>query len=117
MNKHNRIVYSTDPDKNIKCPRCKNLQIACTCPQEETVLPGQTVTIKLRLEKSGRGGKSVTVLYDLPNDAAFLKELAGKLKRICGTGGTVKENTIELQGEYRERLRQILPGMGFQVKG
>ena len=110
-----RLVYSTDPRENERCPRCRELVADCTCPPEEAV--PANLTIKLRLEKSGRGGKTVTVLYDLPRNPAFLRELAGKLKRLCGTGGTAKDTTIELQGDYRERLRQILPTRGFRVKG
>ena len=72
---------------------------------------------KLRMEKKGRGGKTVSVVYDLPNNAAFLKDLCGELKRACGTGGAVAENTIELQGDQRDRLREILLKKGFTVKG
>jgi translation initiation factor 1 len=117
MEKNRRLVYSTDPEMNRRCPRCKQLLNECVCPSIETVAPGQSLTVKLRIEKNGRGGKTVTVLYDLPANPQFLKELAGKLKRECGTGGTVKENSVELQGDYRERLRQLLPAMGYKVKG
>lgn len=110
-----RLVYSTDSRENERCSRCRELLASCTCPPEEAV--SANLTIKLRLEKSGRGGKTVTVLYDLPRNPAFLKELASKLKRLCGTGGTAKDTTIELQGDYRERLRQILPTLGLRVKG
>jgi translation initiation factor 1 len=72
---------------------------------------------KLRLEKKGRGGKTVTVLYDLPDNATFLKELAQELKRACGTGGAVAENTVELQGDLRDRVREVLAAKGFVVKG
>jgi translation initiation factor 1 len=72
---------------------------------------------KLRLERSGRSGKAVTVVFDLPNNAAFLKDLCAKLKRLCGTGGTVSNDTIELQGDLRERIRMHLQGKGFLVKG
>jgi len=72
---------------------------------------------KLRMEKKGRGGKTVTVIYDLPNNAQFLKELCGELKRACGTGGSVAEGTIELQGELRDRVRDVLAKKGYTVKG
>lgn len=115
MEFNRRLVYSTDPSQNQRCPRCKELQVNCTCPAEEPV-PAKLV-IRLRLEKGGRGGKAVTVLYDLPRNPAFLKELATKLKKACGTGGTAKEDSVEIQGDVRERLRQLLPTMGYQVKG
>jgi translation initiation factor 1 len=75
------------------------------------------IVAKLRLEKQGRGGKSVTVIYDLPNNAAFLKELSQELKRACGTGGTVAENTVELNGDLRERVRELLAKKGWTVRG
>ena len=69
------------------------------------------------MEKKGRGGKTVTVVYDLPDNEAFLKELAQELKRACGTGGAVAENTVELQGDLRDRVREHLVKKGWQVKG
>ena len=72
---------------------------------------------KLRVEKKGRGGKTVTVVYDLPRNAAFLKELSQELKRACGTGGAVGDGSVELQGDLRERVRAALSSKGFVVKG
>jgi translation initiation factor 1 len=71
----------------------------------------------LRLEKKGRGGKSVTVVAGLPRNDAFLRELASALRRACGTGGTVAEGAVEIQGDQRERLRSTLQARGFHVKG
>lgn len=75
------------------------------------------VVAKLRMEKTGRGGKTVTVVFDLPKNAAFLKELCSELKRTCGTGGAVSDDTIELQGDLRDRVRDYLRTKGFTVKG
>lgn len=72
---------------------------------------------KLRMERAGRGGKTVTVVFGLPNNAAFLKDLAQQLKRACGTGGTATEEGVELQGDLRERVREFLLAKGFLVKG
>lgn len=115
MDANRRLVYSTDPAENQRCPRCKELLSACSCKPDQAV--PASLTIKLRLEKGGRGGKSVTVLYDLPRNPAFLKDLATKLKKQLGTGGTAKDDTVELQGDYRDRLREILPKLGYKVKG
>jgi translation initiation factor 1 len=72
---------------------------------------------RLRLEKKGRGGKSVTVVDGLPDNEAFLAELAAALKRACGTGGTVRPGAVELSGDVRDRIRPMLLGRGIVVKG
>jgi len=71
----------------------------------------------MRVEKAGRGGKTVTVVYGLPRNDVFLKDLAKELKRACGTGGTATDEGVELQGDIRERVRELLVKKGFQVKG
>lgn len=77
----------------------------------------ERVTAKLRIEKKGRGGKEVTVVDGLPRNGAFLEELARDLKKACGTGGTVADGCVELQGDRRDRLRGLLAARGFTVKG
>ena len=72
---------------------------------------------KLRMEKKGRSGKTVTLVYDLPKNDAFLKELAAELKRACGTGGAVVEGGVEIQGDLRNRIRDVLIRKGWTVKG
>jgi translation initiation factor 1 len=69
------------------------------------------------MEKKGRGGKTVTVVFDLPRNEAFLKELCADLKRLCGTGGAVVDDRVELQGDLRDRVRTYLLDKNFQVKG
>jgi len=69
------------------------------------------------MEKSGRGGKTVTVVYGLPQNSTFLKALTQELKRSCGTGGTTTEDGVELQGELRDRVRDLLQKKGYIVKG
>lgn len=72
---------------------------------------------KLRLEKAGRGGKTVTVIDGLPRNRIFLKELVGELKRACGTGGSALDDHVELQGDHRAALRGLLARKGWTVKG
>lgn len=110
-------MYSTGIGK--VCPGCGWPAKDCKCSSKGGVdqsVPGRIVA-KLRMEKKGRGGKIVTVVYDLPQNDAFLKELAQELKRACGTGGAVADNTIELQGDLRNRVREYLLKKGWQVKG
>jgi translation initiation factor 1 len=74
------------------------------------------VACVLRLEKKGRGGKTVTVV-GLPRNAAFLAALASDLKRACGTGGTATDETVEVQGDHRATLRTLLSAKGWGVRG
>jgi translation initiation factor 1 len=69
------------------------------------------------MEKKGRGGKTVTVVYGLPQNDQFLKDLSQELKKACGTGGAVVEGGVELQGDLRDRVRDVLAKRGFVVKG
>jgi translation initiation factor 1 len=75
------------------------------------------VVARLRIEKAGRGGKTVSVVYGLPENAGFVKELCKDLKRACGTGGAVVDGTVQLQGDLRERIRAFLLDKGIAVKG
>jgi translation initiation factor 1 len=74
------------------------------------------VTVKVGRETKGRRGKGVTTVSEIPLDEAELLELAAKLKQKCGTGGTVKDGRIEIQGDQRDRLIAVLEEMGFRVK-
>lgn len=104
MSDRPRVVFSTGPAPE-KAPA-----------DEDAPLP-ETIVAKLRIEKKGRGGKTVTVVDGLPANRPFLEALARDLKRACGTGGAVSEGAVELQGDRRERLREILASKGFRVKG
>ena len=111
------IVYSSD--KGRLCPKCGWPAGNCQCSTHAS--PQQPVPVrivaKLRMEKKGRGGKTVTVVYDLPENDAFLKGLCQELKRGCGTGGTVGEGVVEIQGDQRDRIRELLAKKGYAVKG
>lgn len=112
-----RVVYTTGAGR--MCPDCGWPAKDCKCsrPGEQNESVPDKIVAKLRLEKSGRGGKTVTVVYDLPKNAPFLEELAGALKRACGTGGTVREGCVELAGDVRDRVRPLLAKRGWTVKG
>ena len=117
MAEKGRLVYSTGAGRI--CGACGWPERDCKCSSNRTPtdpIPARIIA-KLRLEKKGRGGKTVTVVYDLPRNAAFLKELAQELKRACGTGGAVGDGTVELQGDLRDRVRDVLQKKGFVVKG
>lgn len=77
----------------------------------------EKITARLRISKAGRKGKTVTVVESLPRNSAFLKQLAKELKVACGSGGTVGEDSVEIQGDHLDRLRQHLRRKGWTVKG
>ena len=109
-------MYSTGAGRI--CPGCGWPDRDCKCSRRAATesVPARIVA-KLRMEKAGRGGKTVTVVYDLPRNSEFLTALAQELKRACGTGGAVVDDTIELQGDLRDRVRAFLTKKGIAVKG
>ena len=112
-----RTVYSTGAGR--MCPACGWPAADCKCSStraRDEPVPAR-LTARLRMEKKGRGGKTVTVVYGLPRNREFLKELAQELKRVCGTGGAPGEDSVELQGDLRDRVRDYLVKKGVSVKG
>ena len=110
--KNSRLVYSSDQGRI--CPDCGKPAPACTCARRRE-LPGDGV-VRIRRESKGRGGKTVTVITGLPLEDDALKTLVGELKRRCGTGGTVKGGTVEIQGDHADFLGADLQKRGFSVK-
>jgi translation initiation factor 1 len=110
-----RPVYATGRGR--LCPKCGWPADDCRCSSGGTEPVPARIACVLRLEKKGRGGKSVTVVANLPRNAAFLAALATELKKACGTGGTAADETVEIQGDQRERLRPLLAARGWTVRG
>ncbi len=109
-----RLVYSSETQL---CPRCGWPARECRCAASfDEAVPAKVVA-KLRVEKSGRGGKTVTVVDGLPRNRDFVKALAGELKKACGTGGTAGESQVEIQGDQRDAIRRLLQARGWTVKG
>ena len=79
-------------------------------------LPPNQQTVYLHRDSKGRGGKAVTLVKKLVLSEDDMKELAKKLKQVCGSGGTVKDDLIEIQGEHREKIADALMKMGYKVK-
>lgn len=134
MAENSRLVYSSNPTLNQKCAKCKEAVSECVCVLEAT-LGSNAIVAVLRIEKSGRGGKTVTVIDRLPKSEAFLKELCTELKKKCGSGGSIQVGgesrfspkppsgitgnyaAIEIQGDKRETIRSVLSKKGMTVKG
>ena len=99
------IVYSTNPD----------FRFEDECPEPETLAPAQQ-KLHVRMERSGRGGKTVTVVDNFVGTTADLEALGKTLKTKCGVGGTVKDGQIIIQGDFRERVVALLTAAGYKAK-
>ncbi len=104
------------------CPKCDRPHGQCTCPKtppsvvKAPAKPAGDGIVRVGRETKGRRGKGVTIVTGLALEAAELQELASRLKEKCGTGGTVKEGRIEIQGDHREALIAELTARGHKVK-
>jgi translation initiation factor 1 len=85
-------------------------------PATVNALPPQQQMIYLHRESKGRGGKAVTLIKGLSLSEGDLSALTKKLKQVCGSGGTVKDGVIEIQGEHREKIADTLRKLGYKVK-
>ncbi len=108
------IVYSTEHGR--MCPACGKPVGECVCRQEKKAVPVGDGIVRVGRETKGRKGRGVTVITGLPLDEPALRKLATDLKRRCGAGGTVKGNTIEIQGDHRDLLVADLTQRGYTVK-
>lgn len=113
MNGKSGLVYSTDGGR--MCPSCRRPLGQCSCGRDKSAsAPGGAVRVSR--ETKGRNGKSVTVIRGLPVDAAGLLLLGKELRSACGSGGTVKDGVIEVQGDHRDRVVEILSKRFGNVK-
>ena len=113
VNPNGGLVYSTEAGR--MCPVCRHPVAQCTCRKADAAPAGDGV-VRLFFETKGRGGKGVTVVRGLALDGDALAAAARKLKAACGVGGTVKDGTIELQGDHRDRVLALLTAQGCKVK-
>lgn len=106
------LVYSTDSGR--MCPGCRHPVAQCCCGQPVPVATDGIVRVSR--ETQGRKGKGVTVIRGLALDASALTQLGRDLKAACGSGGTVKDGVIEIQGDHRDRVVELLTAAGMKVK-
>ena len=105
------LVYSTEHGK--MCAACAKPMSACACGQAVIVGDG---TVRVRLDTKGRKGKGVTLISGLPLAPIELALLGKQLKQKCGSGGTVKDGVIEVQGDHCATLVEALTKLGWNVK-
>ncbi|HEX6361894.1 MAG TPA: translation initiation factor Sui1 [Albitalea sp.] len=107
------LVYSTDGGR--MCPGCRQPVGQCRCQAAEPARRGDGI-VRVSRETQGRGGKAVTVVRGVDADAAALAALGKRLRTACGSGGTVKDGVIEVQGDHCERVVALLAAAGWRVK-
>jgi translation initiation factor 1 len=108
------LVYSTDSGRI--CPGCGQPVAACTCKAKTGNVGRGDGTVRVSRETKGRSGKAVTVIRGVPLAAADLAALGKQLRSACGTGGTLKDGVLEVQGDHVERVIELLKSHGWPVK-
>jgi translation initiation factor 1 len=107
------LVYSTESGR--MCPACRQPVTQCVCKAKKAAPAGDGV-VRVSRETKGRGGKAVTLVRGLALDEPALNSLGKQLRAACGSGGTVKDGVIEVQGDHCERVIELLKAQGFTVK-
>ncbi|CUI52852.1 translation initiation factor Sui1 [Achromobacter xylosoxidans] len=107
------LVYSTDGGR--MCPQCRRPLADCQCKAAARPVPAPG-GVRVSRETKGRGGKAVTVVKGLPLDDDALAALGKQLRTACGSGGTVKDGVIEVQGDHCDRILATLEKLGHRAK-
>jgi len=117
-NMADRVVYSTDNGRINPCPNCGQSYKECRCGQSSmgAATKKNDGIVRVMRDRKQRGGKTVTVITGVPANDDALTSLAQQLKKLCGSGGTVKEGTIEIQGDHRDKVQVKLTELGYKVK-
>ena len=108
------LVYSTEAGR--MCPDCRRPVADCVCKSLARAVPAGDGIVRVSRETKGRGGKAVTVVKGVPVDADALAAVGKQLKAACGSGGTVKDGVIEVQGDHCAPVIALLQKQGFTVK-
>jgi len=110
--RNSRLVYSSE-DGRFKDSRPATVPAG---PSGSQARPPNDGIVRITRDRARRGGKVVTVIHGLPERGTALDARASELRRLCGAGGTVKDNTVEIQGDHRDRVAEHLRAVGYTVK-
>ncbi len=111
-----RLVYSTDGGRVDICPTCGLSYKNCRCTQATQPTRKSDGIVRVTRDRKGRGGKTVTVIDGVMGSEAELTAMAQQLKKLCGSGGTVKDGNIEIQGDHCDKVMAKLTALGYKVK-
>lgn len=114
-----RVVYSTESGRISNCPDCGQPYKKCRCDQTAAMSTSGNKKkndgiVRVMRDRKGRGGKTVTVITGLPENE--LTALGQQLKKLCGSGGTIKDGNVEIQGDHCEKVEAKLSTLGYKVK-
>jgi translation initiation factor 1 len=108
------LVYSTETGR--MCPDCRQPLASCACKAAAKAAPVGDGVVRVSRQTKGRGGKCVTVVKGLALDGDALAALGKQLRTACGSGGTVKDGVIEVQGDHCDAVMAALLKLGHQPK-
>jgi len=108
------LVYSTESGR--MCPTCRHALANCVCRAQAKAPPAGNGQVRVSRDSKGRGGKSVTVIKGLALDGVALAAMGKQLRAACGSGGTVKDGVIEVQGDHVETVIAALARQGITSK-
>jgi translation initiation factor 1 len=111
-----RTVYSTESGRINTCPTCGQPYKDCCCDQPSAPVKKSDGIVRVMRDRKQRGGKTVTVISGVQGDDAMITALAQQLKKLCGSGGTVKDGNIEIQGDHCDKVMAKLTALGYKVK-
>lgn len=118
--RNEREVWATGIGRITYCRHCGQPAGACRCREVRRGATAKAMPqdgyVRILRDRKGRGGKVVTVIHGLPGDDEQLVELGKSLKRLCGSGGTVKDGVVEIQGDHLSRIEERLRQLGYTVK-
>lgn len=114
MRNDNPTVYSTETGRH--CPKCGKALAQCVCGKKATSRPAGDGVVRIFRESKGRKGKTVTLITGLALREDALRELLTEFKRMCGTGGALKDGVLEIQGDHRDTLLEALKKRGITAK-
>lgn len=114
-----RVVWVTGAGQIRYCKTCGKPEGECRCRDQKRMGASSGPRdgfVRLSLDRKQRRGKSVTIISNLPGDLAQLTALAQEFRKLCGTGGSLKDGNIELQGDHRDKVEARLVTLGYKIK-
>ena len=111
-----QLVYSSDNGRVTTCPTCGQPYKQCRCASSGIIAKKGDGVVRVTRERKGRGGKTVTLITGIAASEEVITSIAQQLKKLCGSGGTVKDGIIEIQGDHCDKTLAKLTALGYKAK-